>query len=60
MRSGTVETLSLMDEYQTWGSFDGPSLVGLTDAPVSIHPNNNRQGCKKAAGFVQEQRGLFV
>jgi len=35
-----VETLSLMDECQTWGSFNGRGLVVLTDGPVGFHPNN--------------------
>jgi len=35
-----VETLSLMDECQMWGGFDGRGLVILTEEPVSFHPNN--------------------
>lgn len=35
-----VETLTLMDEGQVWGTFDGRGLVVLTEEPVGFHPKN--------------------
>lgn len=55
-----VQMLSLMDEAQVWGSFDGRGLVVLTEEPVGFHPSNKTANVVHVPGLEDAVRYVNV
>jgi hypothetical protein len=51
-----VEMLSLMEDGQFWGTFDGSGLVVLTDEPVGFHPDNKTVNVVHVAALADAVR----